>query len=270
VLFFDMERGTGTRGDCQAVLRDNHPLERNKFAALNTAVWSGGSIVYVVRRPDRDAAPGLLPDQRGEHGPVRANADHRRRERLRAIRRQRAAPGRRGEGRPRRAEHNLVDYLQVDLQERGCAGYRGLLQVAKGATNAKSKVVCDALILDEESRSDTYPYIDIDENRVGIGHEATVSKIGGEQLFYLMSRGLSQSEASARVVAGFVEPIVKELPLEYAINMNRPHPDGRLDRYTVGARRGRTRATERLSSPVAILFHHVPAPRGSSADPRST
>jgi Fe-S cluster assembly protein SufB len=103
----------------------------------------------------------------------------------------------------------------------GRAGYRGLLQVAKGATNARSKVVCDALILDEDSRSDTYPYIEIDENEVDIGHEATVSKIGDEQLFYLMSRGLSQSEASAMIVAGFVEPIVKELPLEYAVEMNR-------------------------------------------------
>ena len=103
----------------------------------------------------------------------------------------------------------------------GRAGYRGLLQVAKGATNARSKVVCDALILDEDSRSDTYPYIDIDENEVDIGHEATVSKIGDEQLFYLMSRGLSEAEGSAMIVAGFVEPIVKELPLEYAIEMNR-------------------------------------------------
>src|SRR4051812_35472499 len=103
----------------------------------------------------------------------------------------------------------------------GRAGYRGLLQVAKGAKNAKSKVVCDALILDEESRSDTYPYIQIDENEVDIGHEATVSKIGEEQLFYLMSRGLSEAEASAMVVSGFVEPITKELPLEYAVEMNR-------------------------------------------------
>ena len=101
------------------------------------------------------------------------------------------------------------------------AGYRGLLQVAKGAVGSKSKVVCDALILDEESRSDTYPYIAIDEDEVDVGHEATVSKIGDEQLFYLMSRGLSQAEASAMIVAGFVEPIVKELPLEYAIEMNR-------------------------------------------------
>jgi len=103
----------------------------------------------------------------------------------------------------------------------GRAGYRGLLEVAKGAKGSKSKVVCDALILDDESRSDTYPYIQIDENDVDIGHEATVSKIGEEQLFYLMSRGLSEAEASAMIVSGFVEPITKELPLEYAVEMNR-------------------------------------------------
>jgi Fe-S cluster assembly protein SufB len=103
----------------------------------------------------------------------------------------------------------------------GRAGYRGLLEIAKGARGAKSKVVCDALILDEESRSDTYPYIRIDENDVSAEHEATVSKIGEEQLFYLMSRGLSEAEASAMVVSGFVEPITKELPLEYAVEMNR-------------------------------------------------
>jgi Fe-S cluster assembly protein SufB len=103
----------------------------------------------------------------------------------------------------------------------GRAGYRGLLEVAKGATGSKSKVVCDALILDEASRSDTYPYMKIDEDNVDIGHEATVSKIGEEQLFYLMSRGLSEAEASAMIVSGFVEPITKELPLEYAVEMNR-------------------------------------------------
>jgi Fe-S cluster assembly protein SufB len=103
----------------------------------------------------------------------------------------------------------------------GLAGYRGLLEVAKGATGSRSKVVCDALILDEDSRSDTYPYMKIDENNVDIGHEATVSKIGEEQLFYLMSRGLTETEASAMIVSGFVEPITKELPLEYAVEMNR-------------------------------------------------
>ena len=103
----------------------------------------------------------------------------------------------------------------------GRGGYRGLLEVAKGATGSKSKVVCDALILDADSRSDTYPYIDVKENDVDLGHEATVSKIGEEQLFYLMSRGLSEAEASAMIVSGFVEPITKELPLEYAVEMNR-------------------------------------------------
>src|SRR2546421_1658713 len=103
----------------------------------------------------------------------------------------------------------------------GRASYRGLLEVAKGAVGSKSKVVCDALILDENSRSDTYPYIQVDESNVDIGHEATVSKIGEEQLFYLMSRGLTEAEASAMIVSGFVEPITKELPLEYAVEMNR-------------------------------------------------
>jgi Fe-S cluster assembly protein SufB len=103
----------------------------------------------------------------------------------------------------------------------GRSSYRGLLEVAKGAHGAKSKVVCDALILDEDSRTDTYPYIRIDENNVDVGHEATVSKIGEEQLFYLMSRGLSEAEAAAMIVSGFVEPITKELPLEYAVEMNR-------------------------------------------------
>jgi Fe-S cluster assembly protein SufB len=103
----------------------------------------------------------------------------------------------------------------------GRSSYRGLLEVAKGAHGSRSKVVCDALILDEDSRTDTYPYIRIDENNVDIGHEATVSKIGEEQLFYLMSRGLSEPEAAAMIVSGFVEPITKELPLEYAVEMNR-------------------------------------------------
>src|SRR2546422_6211176 len=95
----------------------------------------------------------------------------------------------------------------------GRAGYRGRLRVPKGEGEPKAQVVCDALILDEEARSDTYPYIQIDENQVDIGPEATVSKIREEQLFYLMSRGLSEPEASALIVSGFVEPITKELPL---------------------------------------------------------
>ncbi len=103
----------------------------------------------------------------------------------------------------------------------GRAGYRGLVRVEPGAYNAKSFVRCDALILDEKSRSDTYPYMEIEENDAEIGHEATVSKVGEEQLFYLMSRGLTEEQATSMIVAGFIEPIVKELPMEYAVEMNR-------------------------------------------------
>ncbi|HUV29171.1 MAG TPA: Fe-S cluster assembly protein SufB [Anaerolineales bacterium] len=104
---------------------------------------------------------------------------------------------------------------------KGRASYRGLLKVYKGAHNVKSNVVCDALLLDHDSRSDTYPYIEIDEDDVTIGHEASVSKVGEEQLFYLMSRGLSEEQATSMVVSGFIEPLVKELPMEYAVEMNR-------------------------------------------------
>jgi Fe-S cluster assembly protein SufB len=103
----------------------------------------------------------------------------------------------------------------------GRAGYRGLVRVEPDATNAKSFVRCDALILDDASRSDTYPYMEIEENDAEIGHEATVSKVGDAQLFYLMSRGLTEEQATSMVVAGFIEPIVRELPMEYAVEMNR-------------------------------------------------
>ncbi|MEJ2510659.1 MAG: Fe-S cluster assembly protein SufB [Anaerolineales bacterium] len=103
----------------------------------------------------------------------------------------------------------------------GRASYRGLLKVYEQAENSRSNVVCDALLLDDRSRSDTYPYIEIDAQDVNIGHEASVSKVGEDQLFYLMSRGLSEEEAATMVVSGFIEPLVKELPMEYAIEMNR-------------------------------------------------
>jgi len=103
----------------------------------------------------------------------------------------------------------------------GRTAFRGLLKVLKGKSNVKSNTVCDALLLDPQSRSDTYPYIEIDEEDVNIGHEASVSKVGEEQLFYLMSRGLSKEDATTMVVSGFIEPLVKELPMEYAVEMNR-------------------------------------------------
>jgi Fe-S cluster assembly protein SufB len=103
----------------------------------------------------------------------------------------------------------------------GRTSYRGLVRVYPGAEGSTVSVNCDALILDEISRSDTYPYMEIEEDNVTIGHEATVSKISDEQLFYLMSRGIPQEEAAAMIVTGFVEPLVKELPMEYAVEMNR-------------------------------------------------
>jgi Fe-S cluster assembly protein SufB len=106
-------------------------------------------------------------------------------------------------------------------KDSGRSSYRGLLKVYKNAVGSKSNVVCDALLLDPQSRSDTYPSIEIDEDEVTIGHEASVSKVGEEQLFYLMSRGLSEEEATTMVVSGFIEPLVKELPMEYAVEMNR-------------------------------------------------
>jgi Fe-S cluster assembly protein SufB len=103
----------------------------------------------------------------------------------------------------------------------GRAMYRGLVRVEEGAEESKAFVRCDALLLDEDSRSDTYPYMEVEESNIDIGHEATVSKVGEDQLFYLMSRGLTEEQATAMVVAGFIEPIVKELPMEYAVEMNR-------------------------------------------------
>ncbi|CAN5168738.1 Fe-S cluster assembly protein SufB [soil metagenome] len=103
----------------------------------------------------------------------------------------------------------------------GRTSYRGLLNVIKGAENSKSTVRCDALLLDELSRSDTYPVMNVSEERVTIGHEASVSKIGEEQLFYFQSRGIPQQQAEVMIVNGFIEPIVRELPMEYAVELNR-------------------------------------------------
>ena len=103
----------------------------------------------------------------------------------------------------------------------GRSSYRGLVKIGKNAENSKSNVICDALLLDKDSQSDTYPYIEINNDQVNIEHEATVSKIGEEQLFYLMSRGVSEQEASAMIVNGFIEPLVKELPMEYAVELNK-------------------------------------------------
>jgi Fe-S cluster assembly protein SufB len=103
----------------------------------------------------------------------------------------------------------------------GRTSYRGLVQVNEGSHGSRSTVKCDALLVDDISRSDTYPYIDVRDDDVSMGHEATVSKVSDEQLFYLMSRGMTEDEAMAMIVRGFVEPIARELPMEYALELNR-------------------------------------------------
>ena len=106
-------------------------------------------------------------------------------------------------------------------KDSGRTTYRGLLHVAKGASGVKSNVRCDALLLDEFSRTDTYPYVEVNQDDATITHEATVGKIGDEQIFYLMSRGFSESDALSLIVGGFMEPFTKELPMEYAVELNR-------------------------------------------------
>ena len=140
----------------------------------------------------------------------------------RRVRRRGPAPGRRREDGARRAAHLLDDHLQV-----GRPGRRPHLvpRPGPGATRARttreSTVKCDALLVDTISRSDTYPYVDVREDDVSMGHEATVSKVSEDQLFYLMSRGMTEDEAMAMIVRGFVEPIARELPMEYALELNR-------------------------------------------------
>jgi Fe-S cluster assembly protein SufB len=120
------------------------------------------------------------------------------------------------------APHTSSSIISKSISKgEGRSSYRGLVKVYDGADSARSNVECDALLINETSRTDTYPYIEIEENSANVGHEATVSKIGDEQLFYLMSRGLSEEEAMAMIVRGFIEPIAKELPLEYAVELNR-------------------------------------------------
>jgi Fe-S cluster assembly protein SufB len=120
------------------------------------------------------------------------------------------------------APHTTSQILSKSVSKgTGRASYRGLVRVNSGAHHTKSNVRCDALLLDEDARTDTYPTIRVEENQTEIGHEATVSKVGEDQLFYLMSRGLDESEAYSLIVNGFIEPITKELPMEYAVELNR-------------------------------------------------
>ena len=290
------------------------PQNDNKFAALNSRDVVGRQLhLRAAGRRGGDAAAGLLPHQRGEHGPVRADADHRRRglagalhrgllgagvhDRLAALRRRRDR---------RRADSARVTYTTIQnwsnnvynlvtkrarveaeghmewidgnigcrltmkypavymvgpkasgevlsvayagdgqhqdagakmvhaapettskivsksiSKDGGRTSYRGLVHVEESAYGVKSHVQCDALILDEDSVSDTFPYMEVGARDAVIGHEATVSKVADEQLFYLMSRGLSEEQAMGMIVNGFIEPVTRTLPMEYAVEWSR-------------------------------------------------
>src|SRR4029450_4419988 len=146
----------------------------------------------------------------------------------------------------------------------GRTSYRGLVQVNEGAHHARSRVKCDALLVDGISRSDTYPYVDVREDDVSMGHEATVSKVSEEQLFYLMSRGLTEDEAMAMIVRGFVEPIARELPMEDALGLNRLIARGGDEVRAIAHPPDRAadgRGRRLMSSP-----HPAPDPSGAETD----
>jgi Fe-S cluster assembly protein SufB len=234
------------------------PPNDNKFAALNSAVWSGGSFIYVPRGVHVDiplqAYFRINAENMGQFERTLIIADegsyvhyvegcsapiyttdslHS------AVVEIIAKKGARGEvlsvayagkgmhtdagGKAIHAAPHTTSVLTSKSvsKDGGRTGYRGLVRIEPGAHHAKSNVRCDALILDEESRSDTYPYVEVEEETAQLGHEASVSRIGEDQLFYLMSRGLSEAEASAMIVNGFIEPITRELPMEYAVELNR-------------------------------------------------
>src|ERR687894_742515 len=275
VVFMDMDSGLREHED---LVREHFgtiiPADDNKFSALNSAVWSGGSYVHYIEgctaptyttNSLHSAVVELIakPNARIRYSTIQ-NWSHNTYNLVtkRAVAHENATvewvdgnlgskltmkypavylmgEGARGEilsvayagdgqhqdagGKVVHAAPNTSSLITSKSISKGTgrSTYRGLLKVHEGAVNSKSRVECDALLLDENARTDTYPYIEIEEKKVNTEHEATVSKVGEDQLFYLMSRGLSEEDAMAMVVNGFIEPIAKELPLEYAIELNR-------------------------------------------------
>ncbi len=262
VIFTDMDTALRLYPD---LLKEHFgtiiPPSDNKFASLNSAVWSGGSFVYVpegvrveiplqayfrinaqnmgqFERTLIIAAPGSYVHYvEGCTAPTYASDSLH--SAVVEIKVQLMEPGARGDilsvafasnGMHQDAGAkvtHLAPYTTSQILSKsvskgtGRASYRGLVRVNTGAHHTKSSVRCDALLLDENARTDTYPTIRVEENQTEIGHEATVSKVGDDQLFYLMSRGLDESEAYSLIVNGFIEPITKELPMEYAVELNR-------------------------------------------------
>jgi len=188
------------------------PAGDNKFAALNTAVWSGGSFIYVPKGVHVEiplqAYFRINTENMGQFERTLIIADED--SYVHYVEGCTMAP------------HTSSHIVSKSIARHGGrSAYRGLVQIMKNARHSKSNVLCDALLVDEISRSDTYPYVDVRTDDVEMGHEATVSKVSADQLFYLMQRGLTETEAMATIVRGFVEPIARELPMEYALELNR-------------------------------------------------
>jgi Fe-S cluster assembly protein SufB len=244
VIFVDMDTGLREHEDLvREYFATIIPAADNKFAALNSAVWSGGSFVYVPKGVHVD-----IPLQ----AYFRINTENMGQFERTLIIVEEGATMHYVEGctaplyssnslhsavveiivkKNARCRYTTIQNWSTDVYnlvtKRAIAKENATMEWidgnlgSKGAHHSKSMVVCDALLLDDASRSDTYPYIEVEEENVSVGHEASVSKIGEEQLFYLKSRGISTDEAAAMIVGGFIEPLVKELPMEYAVEMNR-------------------------------------------------
>src|SRR5438093_1458961 len=172
------------------------PPEDNKMAALNSAVWSGGSFIYIPQgvKAEIDSVAFAGKDRHRDTG---AKAVH-------------LAP----------YTSSTITAKSVS-KDGGLTTYRGLVHVAKGAVGVKSSVRCDALLMDAQSKTSTYPYMEVNEDDATITHEATVGRINEDQLFYLMSRGLTETQALSMIVTGFMEPFTRVLPMEYAVEFNR-------------------------------------------------
>src|SRR5437016_5077010 len=208
VIFLDTDTGLREHPDLFGeYFASVIPVGDNKFAALNTAVWSGGSFIYVPKGVQVEiplqAYFRINTENMGQFERTLTIVDE-------GAKMVHCAPN---------TSSQIIS--KSVARSGGRTSYRGLVQVQEGASHSKSTVKCDALLVDTVSRSDTYPYVDVREDDVEMGHEASVSKISEDQLFYLMSRGMTEDEAAATIVRGFVEPIARELPMEYALELNR-------------------------------------------------
>jgi len=233
VIFVDRDTGLREHEDLfREYFTSVIPVGDNKFASLNTSVWSGGSFIYVPPGVRVDIALQayfrINTENMGQFERTLIIADEG--SYVHYVEGETLSVAFAGEGQHQDAGAKMVHAApntrssiipKSVARGGGRTSYRGLVQIMEGAHGSASNVRYDALLVDTISRSDTYPYVDVREDDVTMGHEATVSKIGDDQLSYLMSRGMTKEEAMAMIVRRFIEPIARELPMEYALELNR-------------------------------------------------